>query len=808
MQCYTELTPPTAVTHSLSLPFVSAGSNNLIVAKTSLLQIFSTKTISIEIEGSATKDAARREDAYDPTINDEDGLVDSFLGEDSVIRVDRAKRTKLVLVAEYALSGTITSLVRIKTISSKSGGEALLVGFRDAKLSLVEWDPQRPGISTISIHYYEQDELQGNPWAPSLKDCVNYLTADPGSRCAALKFGARNLAILPFKQDDEDVNMDDWDEELDGPRPADKTLSKSTNGDSSKEETPYGSSFVLRLPSLDPNLTHPIHLAFLYEYREPTFGVISSTMSPASSLLHERKDNLTYMVFTLDLHQRASTTILSVGGLPYDLFQVIPLPAPVGGALLVGYNELIHIDQAGKANGVGVNMFAKQCTSFGLVDQSDLQMRLEGCKVGQLSIQSGEMIIILQTGELAILSFYIDGRSVSGLSIRRVASEAGGSLIPACVSSISFLGQNSLFIGSERADSIVLGWTRKSNQSSRRKSRLDLVDEDDILLDEDEEGDDDDADDDLYGDGPSITQAASNGTAQSDSSNTKAGDYIFSVHDFLLNIAPIIDVTFGSSNIISDSEEKSNSEGVTSDLELVAAVGKDKAGSIAIIQQNIQPKVIGRFEFPEARGIWTMSAKRPTEKGLEANKEKSAMSGDYGVDAQYDRLMIVSKALPDGTEISDVYALTSANFEALTGTEFEPAAGSTIEAGTLGNGMRVIQVLKSEVRSYDGSKSYFSYWTFTPIVSNLGHGNGEILLTILELNDMSIRLIVLSGELSGNTKCPIASMKAFTTTTFMHSRHVPQSRYVILQTCCVVNKVLTRDVLRSRLGPNPAHVRR
>jgi cleavage and polyadenylation specificity factor subunit 1 len=780
MQCYTELTPPTAVTHSLSLPFLSASSNNLIVTKTSLLQIFSTKTISIEVEGSAAKDAAKREDAYDPTINDEDGLADSFLGEDSVIRIDRAKRTKLILVAEYTLSGTITSLVRIKTNSSKSGGEALLVGFRDAKLSLVEWDPQRPGISTISIHYYEQDELQGSPWAPSLKDCVNYLTADPGSRCAALKFGARNLAILPFKQDDEDVNMDDWDEELDGPRPTDKTLSKTTNGDSKKEETPYGSSFVLRLPSLDPNLTHPIHLAFLYEYREPTFGIISSTMSPASSLLQERKDNLTYMVFTLDLHQRASTTILSVGGLPYDLFEVIPLPAPVGGALLVGYNELIHIDQAGKANGVGVNMFAKQCTSFALVDQSSLQMRLEGCRVGQLSIQSGEMIIILQTGELAILSFHVDGRSVSGLSIRRVSSEVGGSLIPACVSSISSLGQNTLFLGSERADSVVLGWTRKSNQLSRRKSRLDLADEDDILLDEDEEDEDDDADDDLYGDGPSITQRASNGAAQSDASNTKAGDFIFSIHDSLVNIAPIIDMAVGSSNVYADREEKSNYEGITSDLQLVAAVGKDKAGSMAIIQRNIQPKVIGRFEFPEARGIWTMSAKRPTEKGLEANKEKSAMSGDYGVDAQYDRLMIVSKALPDGTEISDVYALTSANFEALTGTEFEPAAGSTIEAGTLGNGMRVIQVLKSEVRSYDGGKSpHFSYWIWSPSVLNLGHGIGGGFRN-LGLYNMIFRLILLSGELSGNTQCPIASMKAFITTTSMHSHHVPPYRCVVL----------------------------
>ncbi|KAF4635445.1 hypothetical protein G7Y89_g2657 [Cudoniella acicularis] len=702
MQCYMELTPPTAVTHSLSLPFVSAESKNLIVAKTSLLQIFTTKTITIDLEN--TKDeaqSAKPSGGFDRRANDDEGLESSFLGPDSILRPTRANRTKLILVAEYTLSGTITSLARIKILSSKSGGEALLVGFKDAKLSLVEWDPERPGISTISIHYYEQDDLQGSPWTTNISNCVNYLTADPGSRCAALKFGARNLAILPFKQGDEDVAMDDWDEELDGPRPEKQASSKLTNGDADKGDSPYGSSFVLRLPSLDPVLTHPIHLAFLYEYREPTFGILSSTLLPSASLLYERKDHLTYMVFTLDLHQRASTTILSVGGLPFDLFKVVPLPAPVGGALLVGTNELIHIDQAGKANGVAVNIFAKQTTSFSLADQSDLDFQLEGCTIEQLSIQNGEMLIILHSGTLAILSFRMDGRSVSGLSVRRVATESGGSLIATGPSSVSGLGPNALFIGNEGADSVVLGWSRKSNQLSRRKSRLDLPDGiDDTFLDEDEEEEEDDGDDDLYGDAPVATQTT---TTPADSASSKAGDYVFTIHDSLLNIAPIIDTVFGNSAYYLDEDEKQNSEGVRSDLELVSAVGIDKGGSLAIIHKNIQPKVIGRFEFPEASGIWTMSARRPTTKGLiPVTKEKSEMGGDYGNDSQFDRLMIVSKSLPDTSEVSDVYALTSAGFEALTGTEFEPAAGATVEAGTLGNGMRIVQVLKSEVRSYDG----------------------------------------------------------------------------------------------------------
>jgi cleavage and polyadenylation specificity factor subunit 1 len=572
------------------------------------------------------------------------------------------------------------------------------------------------------------------------------LSADPGSRCAALKFGARHLAILPFKQGDEDINMDDWDEELDGPRPS-AQVSKLTNGDSNGNGTPYGSSFVLRLPSLDPNLIHPIHLAFLYEYREPTFGILSSTVLPSSGLLYERKDHLSYMVFTLDLTQKASTTILSVGGLPYDLFMVVPLPVPIGGALLVGSNELIHIDQGGKANGVAINIFAKKSTSFGLADQADLDMRLEGCTIEQLSIQNGEMLIILHTGELAILSFKMDGRSVSGLSVRRVSTDSGGSIIPARATTISSLGTSALFVGSECADSVVLGWNRKSGQLSRRKSRLDLPDGmDDTFLDE-EDLEDDDADDDLYGDGPSTTQAAA---APVDSSSTKAGDYVFQIHDSLVNIAPIIDTTFGKAAFSPDSDDARNTEGIKSDLELVTAVGKGGGGALAIINKNIQPKVIGRFEFPEARGVWTLSAKKPTTKGLPTSKEKTEVSGDYSEDAQYDRLMIVSKALEDDTEVSDVYALTPAGFEALTGTEFEPAAGSTVEAGTLGNGMRVIQVLKSEVRCYDGGKSpsFSSPLSFVGMILFVGHTGWRVCSSFLRIHPRNIFL--LSGALSGN----------------------------------------------------------
>lgn len=704
MQCYTELTPATAVTHSTTLQLIPGQGSNLVVAKSSLLQIFRTKVVSTELDtsqnsGHRTRNAARYESRL---ANDDDGLEASFLGGDSLaLRTDRANYTKLVLVAEIPLAGTVIGLARIKTPNARHGCESLLIAFRDARLSLVEWDAEQHALTTVSIHYYEQEELQGSPWAAPLSHYVNFLAADPGSRCAALKFGARNLAILPFRQADEDIDMGDWDEELDGPRPPKDPSSAVVNGASNIEDTPYSPSFVLRLSNLDPSLLHPVHLAFLHEYREPTFGILASTASASNSL--GRRDHFTYMVFTLDLQQKASTTILSVGGLPQDLFRVVPLPAPVGGALLVGSNELIHIDQSGKANGVAVNPMTKQCTSFGLVDQSDLNLRLEGCAIDVLSADLGEFLIVLNDGRMALITFRIDGRTVSGLGLKMLPEESGGALIPGRVVTLSRIGRNTMFAGLEEGDSLVFGWTKKQSQAGRRKPRgrdagLEMeLDEEDV---EDEDEEDEDDEDDLYGEEPATRQQP-----VSAMSSLMSGDLNFRVHDRLLSIAPIQAMTYGQPVWLPGSEEERNSVGVRSDLQLVCAVGRDKSASLATMNLAIQPRVIGRFEFPEARGFWTVCAKKPIPKSLQGDKGGNSLSSDYDTAGQYDKYMIVAKVDLDGYEKSDVYALTAAGFETLGGTEFDPAAGITIEAGTMGKGSRIIQILKSEVRSYDGGMS-------------------------------------------------------------------------------------------------------
>lgn len=693
MQCYTELTPPTAVTHSLSLPFLSSSANNLVVAKTSLLQIFSFKSIVSNVKNDHVRNAVQ-------TTNQSSRSGQSLAPSEIIpVRGERVHTTKLVLIAEYHLSGTITSIARVKILKSKSGGEAILVALRDAKLSLVEWDPERYSISTISIHYYEGEDLQGSPWEPDLGQSVSHLCVDPRSRCAALKFGARHLAILPFHQAGDELVMDDYESDIDEPRPASvapaQRASVTSNG---AEKTPYAASFVLSLLALDPSLSHPLHIAFLYEYREPTFGIISSQAAISTALLPERRDTVSYTVFTLDLEQRASTTLLSVNNLPYDLFAVKPLPLPIGGALLVGGNELIHVDQAGKANGVAVNEFAKQSTSFAMLDQSELGLRLEYCNIEQLGTDNPELLMILNTGELAVISFKTDGRSVSGLSVRRLTEANGGLGIHVTASCASLIGRGRIFIGSEFACPVVMGWSRKSDKSKRQRLRhkIDNDEEEETLDLEGDEEEDDDDDDDLYS-GVNPQNGASRQAMLSSSAHSN-DEYVFRIHDSMHNTGPMKDVALRND---SDSSLKTANptDEVCSSLEVAVSTGGGRAGGLTLFQRKLTPVIRERFSLPNANGVWAVCSQRISE-------DSSAQAGrTEGVSAQeHDRYIIASSVTKIGELRSNAYAVSSTGLDEIKETDFDPEAGATVEVGTLNGGARIVQVLPAELRIFDGGK--------------------------------------------------------------------------------------------------------
>lgn len=662
MQCYTELLPPSGVTHALAVPFLSATANNLIVVRSSLLQVFSLATPAQRLAENAETH---------PTTS------------------PHPSGTKLILEKEYSLPGTVTDLSRVKILNPKSGGEAILIAVRNAKLSLIEWDPERHGISTISIHYYERDELTRSPWVPDLSSCGSILSVDPSSRCAVFNFGVRNLAILPFHQAGDDLVMDDYDSELDGERP-DQVSGTGADVEKAKDGsaygTPYASSFVLPLTTLDPSLLHPVSLAFLYEYREPTFGILYSQVATSTALVHERKDVMFYTVFTLDLEQKASTTLLSVSRLPSDLFKVVALPPPVGGALLIGANEIVHVDQAGKTNAVGVNEFSRQMSSFSMSDQSDLAFRLEGCVVERLGGDSGDLLLALASGDMALIRFKLDGRSVSGMTIHLLPAQAGGNLLKSAASCSTCFGDGNIFIGSEEADSILLGWSHSSSSSKKKH----LSNGADGIFDDDPMDDDDVYEDDLYSTAPDPRTTSGNSTAEL---------YNFRLNDQLSSIGPLRDITLGKPSQTPKGEDQSDNEGVSADLELVASQGSGRAGGLVVIKREIDPQIALAVKVDDADGVWSATITQG-KKGGQSNAAESSENPSR----QY---VIVSRPSEAEREVSKVLAVEGQELKPFQASEFNPNEDRTIDIGPLAGSTRLVQVLRNEVRSYDIGKFFW-----------------------------------------------------------------------------------------------------
>lgn len=647
MQCYTDLIPPSGVTHALALPFTHANAANLIVARTSVLQIFRS------------------------------------------VPVGREQESRLVLVAEYRLAGTITALSPVKALNTKSGGDALLVAFRDAKLSLVEWDPLQHSIATISIHYYEGDDLLKCPWGPDLRDCPSRLTVDPNSRCAAFNFGVGNLAIIPFHQPGDDLALDDDDDEMhvdDGP---DGPLTRATNGDASTHATPYATSFVLPLARIEPTLLHPIDVAFLHEYREPTFGILYSTAARSSNMATERKDVTIYAVFALDLDQKASTTLLSIHRLPNDLFKVVPLPRPVGGALLVGANELIHVDQGGKTTAIGVNELARQASAFSMADLSDRQMRLEGCQVSDMGRGTGDVLVALSSGEMARLAFRLDGRSVSGLSIQRIPQDLISHSVKGRISCIVPLDAERIFLGSEEGDSVVVGPV-KSTTHLRRKSSRPQVEPNGVPheaeADEDEELDPDEEQDDLYAE---VLAQSANGYA---ADTSLASTVNFRLLDTLPCVAPFKDVALGRP---AKRKREDDDDGVSRDaeLELAVASGQGRAGGIALFSRKITPQTIRASKHAEIAGVWSFPVKR---------RKQSLAGSDFST--LFDDHVILSKKAGTPSATSSLFSLVNGDLRPRLDTEFDSSAGATVAVGCLSATGHIVQVLATEVRVYDASK--------------------------------------------------------------------------------------------------------
>jgi len=358
------------------------------------------------------------------------------------------------------------------------------------------WESDIHSLTTLSIHFYEKD-IHKSPFSDTPSP---HLFRDHHSRCLILRFNTDVYAILPIRQPDDDL-----DETLDT--------------DSMK---PYYSSFVVKSSQLEDSISHIIDESFLYEYREPTLAILYSKTRTSTGLLEAKKDTITLVAVALDLQQRASTTIFSVPSLPYDCFRVLSLPAPVGGLLVLGTNQVIHVDQAGRCTSIGVNSYAQKSTDFQMTHRPELKLTLEGAVPGLVGNEDGDVLLALRDATFVRVRFIRDGRNVTDIELESADVSTVPGVGMAGFSCVATLESERIFLGSTTGDSVLLGYTVGSKGIDRGGVSVGMNDTVDDL-------------DEIYGDDEEEGTVGISGTQ---------GKLRLRVDDYLLSTAPIRDATF------------------------------------------------------------------------------------------------------------------------------------------------------------------------------------------------------------------------------------------------------------------------
>ena len=459
-----------------------------------------------------------------------------------------------------------------------TGGErdSLLLAFKNAKLSLVEYCPETHDLQTLSLHHFEDDEMLGgfvhNEWVPSVR-------VDPENRCAAMLAYGRKIVILPFKRDASGLTESEQDRpgedlSLDG-------LALGSAGTRSHTLPSYTLDLatVIQTHSVD----NIIDIQFLHGYNQPTLLILYEPLKTFAGRIAVRKDTCRLDVVTLDVKERLAAFIWSREVLPFDCLCAVPVPKPVGGTLVFAVNSLFYLNQGIPIYGVSLNSTGdKDVTTDILIRPLEgVKLSLD-CAVAEFLTQD-QLVISLKGGELYVLSLLVDSlRAVKGFHLDKAAASV-------LTTSVSLAAPGHLFLGSRLGNSLLLKFTsrelgqvggRREREPASKRKRLDMQgDWLDTELDEFE----------VYG---SQETAAHRITA-----------FSFEVCDSLTNIGPCGQVAMGEPAFLS---EEFTSSSPDPDIELVTTAGHGKNGALCLLQKTVRPQVVTTFELHGCQDMWTV----------------------------------------------------------------------------------------------------------------------------------------------------------------------------------------------------------
>ncbi|GAB4826000.1 hypothetical protein Ancab_008868 [Ancistrocladus abbreviatus] len=610
----------------------------------------------------------------------------------------------LELVSHYRLHGNVESLAVLSVSGSDSSRrrDSIILAFRDAKVSVLEYDDSIQGLRASSLHCFE-----GPEWIYLKRGRETFargplLKVDPQGRCGGVLVYDLQMIILKTVQVGSGLVGDEEAFNLGG-------------AISARVE----SSYIINLRDLD--MKHVKDFIFVHGYIEPVLVILHERELTWAGRISWKHHTCMVSALSVNTTMKQHPLIWSAVNLPHDAYKLLAVPSPIGGVLVICANT-IHYHSQSASCALAVNGFAVSGDGSQEMPRSSVNIELDAAHATWLA--NDVAMLSTKTGELLILTLVYDGRVVQRLDLSRAKASV-------LTSGISTLGNSFFFLASRLGDSLLVQFTcgtAPASSSSSLKEEVGDI-EGDIPLSKRLRRSSYDALQDmvggeelsLYGSTPNKAESAQRSVS-------------FAVRDSFVNVGPLKDFSYGLRI-----NANTNATGIAkqSNYELVCCSGHGKNGALCILQSSIRPEMITEVELAGCKGIWTVYHKSARGHGSDASK--TAAEDDeyhaYLIISLEARTMVLETAdfLGEVTESVDYYV-----------------QGSTIAAGNLFGRRRVVQVYARGARILDGS---FMTQDLSFGASNSEPGSGSETLTVssvsiadpyvlLRMNDGSIQLLV------------------------------------------------------------------
>ena len=520
----------------------------------------------------------------------------------------------LTILLEKTLYGVAESLAVLKGDREASSVDALMITFRDAKLSVMQWDVTSHDLICSSLHYYEGNKYSKAGWEVFARGPL--AVADPQGRCGAVLFYRHLLAVLPTME--SEAQLYGFTEDTSNTNQKLNNSNKNKNTKNSSSAANFANGYVDNLASA--GIKEVRDAVFLHGYNEPVLLVLHEEEATWTGIYSEKKDTCALTALSLNLSAKRHPKIWGATKLPSDAYALVSCPSS-GGALVLCQSMVLYYEQGQQAGivlsraalpsgdgapppplefdmsqppekvaGEYANQHVRdvhpaavsECIKF--CDKSMAESNLDCDAARATWLNDNTALLCLKHGQLLLLLLEKRGSSVT-IKVAKAGSAPPPSA--ACT-----LASDLIFLGSITGDSLVVKLTLAVDDVNTNDG--DAMQQPPPSKRQRTDANDDEEDDDMDEEEMFVY-----GMEDDDAGYGAMPSYKMSVADTLLNHGPINDIIIG---------KHGNGDPSSSLKYILTCSGRGKQGSLIQMNQSVIPDIITSVPLPGVSDIFAVHA--------------------------------------------------------------------------------------------------------------------------------------------------------------------------------------------------------